>query len=500
MPKRSHGCFECRKRKVRCDETKPECMTCLRRGTKCPGYRPPQSFILHTFDKDSDRPGIIKEDEERYKYANHEEAQDHAQPVGDLSPSKARPLDAPLPRPVSQSAMDRVQFLSSFLSLYLPKWKGEVLTPPSAMMLYLPGLPSSKNVFSSALDAVSMAQLAVDNKNYPLIYRTRSTYGTALSVLLRAIMDPRDSLADETLLATYMLGLYEIFVGVTGGHGFFYHVQGLLHLLRLRGPASIKSQMAVDVFHGVRYNSLSIGYRMRKASILDTPEWLAVTAKSAKNDPYVSLIDIAISIPRLLERTDKLARAQAPPEDFEKLIYDSQIVADRAFEWLAKFETDGPLFWRVPIDDMEGFLKQFNDRTFDPVFQFKTFATFTTLINYWMAMLILRSNTFGLLRKFRKLEPKQLFLWDRELSGYADSICRTVPYGCRPSSGYCGRFGTLTPLVVAKKYYEAKKAEREIAWCDMVYFGKNVPGLYSPPPETNKGIVRHVQNSTRYIL
>lgn len=211
MPKRSHGCFECRKRKVRCDETKPECNTCLRRGTKCPGYRPTQSFILHTFHKGNERPGLIREDEDRYRYANQGGESGHGAHVVQLRPSDARPLDAPIPRPVtSQSAIDRIQFLSSFITLYLPRREGEVLTPPSAMMLYLPNVPCVTNVFTSALDAVSMAQLAVDNKNLPLIYRTRSTYGTALSQLMRAITDPEDSLQDETLLATYMLALYEV--------------------------------------------------------------------------------------------------------------------------------------------------------------------------------------------------------------------------------------------------------------------------------------------------
>lgn len=210
MPKRSHGCFECRKRKVRCDQTKPECNTCRRRGTKCPGYRPTQAFILHTFDKRSERPGIIKEDENRYRYANHAGLSGHHQAVVQLPPSAVRPLDAPVPRPVSQLAIDRLQFLSSFLTLYLPKWEGDVLTPPSAMMLYLPSVPSSSKVFLAALDAVSMAQLAVDNKNNPLIYRSRSLYGTALSQLMTAITDPDSSLQDETLLATYLLGLYEV--------------------------------------------------------------------------------------------------------------------------------------------------------------------------------------------------------------------------------------------------------------------------------------------------
>jgi hypothetical protein len=116
--------------------------------------------------------------------------------------------------------------------------------------------------------------------------------------------------------------------------------------------------------------------------------------------------------------------------------------------------------------------------------------------------LILRSNTFGIVRKVRQLQPKELFQWDREMGGYADNICRAVPYGCRPSAGYSGRFGSLTPLIVAKKYYDAKKATKEAAWCEMVYYGTKVEGLYTPPVsmEPNPGLVNLVQKSSRYIL
>lgn len=77
--------------------------------------------------------------------------------------------------------------------------------------------------------------------------------------------------------------------------------------------------------------------------MLDSPEWLAVTAKAAKVDPYVALNDICIHIPRLLERTDKIARPGCPQEEIDTLIEDSQRVANRAFEWLSTFERNGPL-------------------------------------------------------------------------------------------------------------------------------------------------------------
>jgi hypothetical protein len=206
MPKRSSGCFECRKRKVRCDEAKPGCTTCIRRGTKCPGYRPTQAFILHTFDKQSVKPGIIREDENRYRYANL--SGHHA--VLQLQQKERRLVDAPVPHPLSAVTMDRIQHLSNFLSLYLPRWENEVLTPPSALILSLPSIPASRVNFLAALDALSAAQLAVCNKSTALINRTRSLYGTALSQLMRSITDADSAHEDETLLATYLLALYEV--------------------------------------------------------------------------------------------------------------------------------------------------------------------------------------------------------------------------------------------------------------------------------------------------
>jgi len=77
-------------------------------------------------------------------------------------------------------------------------------------MLALPSMPANSEVLLAAVDALSAAQLAVDNRNNPLINRSRSLYGTALGQMLKAIQDPNTVLKDETLLSTYLLTLYEV--------------------------------------------------------------------------------------------------------------------------------------------------------------------------------------------------------------------------------------------------------------------------------------------------
>jgi hypothetical protein len=222
---------------------------------------------------------------------------------------------------------------------------------------------------------------------------------------------------------------------------------------------------------------------MRKASMLDSPEWRAVTAKAARFDPYVALQDICISIPRVLERTDQLARGGTSLAQIDSLINDSEQLANRAFDWLSNFEKNGPRYDQVPIDTFETFFDICADRVFDPVFDFHYFGAGICYMIYWMSMLIMQGNTFKLLRQHRQLELKQLMMWDRQLGGYADCICRSIPYNCRPITGYTAKFGSLTPLTVARKYFEMKGPSKavETKWCGDVYKGARVPGLYTTP-------------------
>ena len=227
---------------------------------------------------------MIKEDEERYRYAYQMPPQSDQKST---NPSRSNsygtlvvqqeeqtPAEPQVPKQVSVIAVDRIQHLGTFIRLYLPRADGPALPPPSALMLALPTMPANSHVLLAAIDALSAAQLAVNDRDRALVNRSRSMYGKALSQMLKAIQDPVLALKDETLLSTYMLTLYEVcvnailyygviylhigqvFVGVTHGHGFFYHVQGLLHLVRQRGPTSFTTRLSLQIFHAIRYNSV----------------------------------------------------------------------------------------------------------------------------------------------------------------------------------------------------------------------------------------------------
>ncbi|CAK1368063.1 unnamed protein product [Cercospora beticola] len=54
MPARSAGCYQCRKRKIRCDLRRPGCDRCKTHGVACPGYREPMPGQITFADETGD--------------------------------------------------------------------------------------------------------------------------------------------------------------------------------------------------------------------------------------------------------------------------------------------------------------------------------------------------------------------------------------------------------------------------------------------------------------
>ena len=160
---------------------------------------------------------MIREDEERYRYA-YQPPQTATTTLpsrnnsyGTLVVQQEQTVAEPqVPKQVSPIAVDRIQHLGTFIRLYLPRADGPALPPPSALMLALPTMPANSSVLLAAIDALSAAQLAVNDRDRALVNRSRSMYGMALTHMLKAIQDPVLALKDETLLSTYMLTLYEV--------------------------------------------------------------------------------------------------------------------------------------------------------------------------------------------------------------------------------------------------------------------------------------------------
>jgi hypothetical protein len=70
-PKVRTGCLTCKKRRVKCDETKPKCLKCLNSDYQCNGYAPPKAWVFESSVKgtppkeETISPSTTSEDEEK---------------------------------------------------------------------------------------------------------------------------------------------------------------------------------------------------------------------------------------------------------------------------------------------------------------------------------------------------------------------------------------------------------------------------------------------------
>lgn len=97
---------------------------------------------------------------------------------------------------------------------------------PFLMNKFRPSFEMAKSTYSTVLDSLSRAEegsalhqacVAVGSAYMVNIIRSPNTtvdrakaYGTALTVIHSAIMDPQQRKSDDTLLAIWLLGLYEV--------------------------------------------------------------------------------------------------------------------------------------------------------------------------------------------------------------------------------------------------------------------------------------------------
>ena len=70
-PKVRTGCVTCKIRRVKCDETKPECLKCMKSGRKCDGYVPLKTWVFEVRARDgtSSSPSLISSPREDYSDA-----------------------------------------------------------------------------------------------------------------------------------------------------------------------------------------------------------------------------------------------------------------------------------------------------------------------------------------------------------------------------------------------------------------------------------------------
>ena len=538
MPTRSPGCFTCRKRKVRCDETRPGCRRCATHGVPCPGYRDDKPNGIEFKDqtsvtvrrakdiykakalnspvsgKSSDSSSTSSGSDRLYDeaFTPFAFASDAGSPPcynEDITGSQAMILsnhfnNKATPLSLHSPSLERMQLYNEFITSYLPQNQRGVVYGHFSFLQTLAFKTSCHPALTQGLDAISLVQIGSLYKHQSLTKQGVHEYAKALSSLARSIFRGEFLYDDDVLAAVTVLAMCELYAEIQDmGEGWAKHVNGCSQLLIARGPASMTSELSLLLYSNMRHGVLLYALMGRREPFMAKAEWREVNLRVplAVLDESTGFFLAALQVPGLLQRRDELdSEADGVVEQLDKILEDSSALEAALGEWYANWHdhhTSKQMAYELrPIEEFATFALLCPDRGFTHAFRFSDYLIAYLYSMYWLVIDHLRANTQSLQKLRHQLvedwypEPEEAVLED-EILDYVLKLCQCIPYFIEPSSGPTGDINMFVPMRTAAFYFREHGHWKWLKWIGCVRDNAFVRGL-SPPARPTTPVISNI--------
>ncbi|KIW44975.1 uncharacterized protein PV06_03402 [Exophiala oligosperma] len=292
----SRGCYTCRKRRVKCDEQRPECGNCKKRKQHCPGYRD----LFDTLHKD-ETPTVAQNKKPPKKIPKTEVVDSPISIKDDVDLRQMIKAPSVPPTPtgnalilIEPSRDAQAECLAYFFSNYvnIPRDPSTNIFIEHILPLYLNAPANSALAQSVNAVAINITQMWMSR--YTDSYLARQTYANAVGLLKTALADPVESKSDDTLAAVFLLDFYDSlnkrFVGFIDNGT---HQQGAVALLRHRGKENFKTPTSQRLFTALR--SRHISYSMQAGQRIALNEELLAEETAVLPSAKLDLINAELA-------------------------------------------------------------------------------------------------------------------------------------------------------------------------------------------------------------
>ncbi|RDW70609.1 Zn(II)2Cys6 transcription factor domain-containing protein [Aspergillus mulundensis] len=493
IPYTSGGCGTCRRRKVKCDETKPECLRCTKYGHECAGYNKKRVF-LHGRTATTGKPGKLA-------------------PDLNLALVKNRKVD--LPRPNVNPEL-RVQLLTAFIEGYLPQQPHLRDRTGRTFLEALPDLTGGSAILEKAGISLAAVYLAKQNQDDRLLQYSSKLYGNTLKTLQGRIKSGA-KLGQDVLYTTVILQLYELIdCSPPGFMAWIAHVQGSI-AISTQTSAQGERTVAEKLFHRqLKYVTVSLppaivtearsffmiqlcdSIGKRKAPYLyNTQLWRNSNSNEDDNlDPIDEFINLLAKCSAIMEQVD--CYIFNLPENFEK----ASRTGNQLLHTCLKFEEDLHQVFlsmqrklgqpRVSPVPLGGFRDSLETDLFPEPLNFPSLTCAESHLVYWATLILLYpliGELYSVLGKPSSDFPVPLYYdsnggtADRatEISSadttaaytalaehYAGEICRSVFYFIQPDMKTLGAQLLLAPLSQCVQFFHVEGLTAKLKWCQGV--------------------------------
>ncbi|KAI1132382.1 hypothetical protein F5Y10DRAFT_231051 [Nemania abortiva] len=286
VPGRSKGCLTCRKRRKGCDKKRPVCTQCSNGGLECGGYERERVFLNHTQGTEGSAVPVV-----------YRKRLEHAFAVT---------TDVTLPNSLAQTAYIE-KYISIFLNRYFPTGRAPAensLVSSRDWIEIAHGLHTSEKAIQLSL--LSLGLYAAGESHDAM-----QSYGRALYNQRTALYDPRNTQNDSIIATCQLLSLIEILHGAEEDallqeSKWRSHLNGLIALIRARGPYAYQSGASHHLFADARYPLLVSALKDRQRFPLNAPEWRIIPWEKEPKSYVDKLYDIIADLADILADTDEM--------------------------------------------------------------------------------------------------------------------------------------------------------------------------------------------------
>ncbi|RAL00421.1 Zn(II)2Cys6 transcription factor domain-containing protein [Aspergillus ibericus CBS 121593] len=497
IPFRSTGCNTCRRRKVKCDEAKPECNRCTKNGHVCTGYERKRVFIHKS-------PEAIEEGD--LKLVRRPKAA-----PGKIADRQLTRVEPELPR-LNLNAAVRSQLLTSFIETFLPTSRNLQGGTGPNILESLPGLCGNSPLLDRAVMSLSSAFLAKQHKDDRLLWYSTKLYNTSMEIMHGKIRSGR-GLGQDVLYTTVIFQLYELIHSSPPGFmAWIAHVQGSNAIID-QCAGQKEETLAEKLFHRqLKFVTLCDAVGRRKAATL----YNVLTARdrslrgSAELEPIDELTDILAECSALIERVDSFIEQaiRSPGCDRnagEKLLRSCLSLEEKlhraCLEMQAKLGTPSAFPHDAPL--REEFRAHLATDLFSDPFQFASLTCAESHLIYWATLILLYPLVDQLVdvlgcpkndvtpspscithfhtNKGPSLNSGVAANFTALAEHYADQVCRSVMYCTQPDMKTLGAQYLLAPLSQCAQFFQVQELAQKYKWCQGVFMLFDSLGLGIAP-------------------
>ncbi|KAJ5354971.1 uncharacterized protein N7496_012183 [Penicillium cataractarum] len=261
---RSKGCLACVRRRIKCDERRPGCDRCEKKGSSCPGYTRDLKINFYTNPRavGSYKAGIESTpDQHPHVFAGGSSID------GAVAPSLASVAIAEQYREAFCGFVE-----ANFLGLFYGYSTRVGTNWFDVVHNYRDTAGKALDLCLRSLGALHIGRSLGDDR---LGLASREMYGQALNHLARTLRNPALATADNTLGAAILLGVYEL-TSSTGQESWMLHSRGISNLYQIRGPQAHADGLGRTLLLSFRgflvYEALTRGEKC----FLEGEEWRSI--------------------------------------------------------------------------------------------------------------------------------------------------------------------------------------------------------------------------------